>query len=194
LAVFDIPIKGVSNWKFQTFGGGSIGAAIMVSGGQIILASPSGAPTTFTYGGIGGGWSAGLKIPVKLPRLGKVTLKAPKTTGAGAPFSFPSTGNVLMTTNCPGAELTASDFKGVCFFAELGGGLIVGGSGVVMLAGCQGGLNWWQSSLASLTGPAGATIQMIAMLASARAVIPMAGINAGIQAGGGVAGYVGAMF
>ena len=174
-----LTIKRESQWKFVTFGGGGASFAISVSGGTFVLSDPAGAQKSFWYGGVGGGptWGA------KLPKIGKVQLRPV----AGAPTAFPSTGIVYATSNCPGEDLVHGDFQGVCAFVEAGGGLVAGGSGLVMLAGLQGSTSYWDRVLAALS-PA---LQVYQLISSARAVIPMAGVSVGIQAGGGISGYVG---
>jgi hypothetical protein len=160
-----------SAWQFVTFGSGGIGVAFVVGGGgQVVLADPSGINYTFTYGGIGVGLSAGLKIP----KLGKIQIPTPKgpATGAVGPMAFPSTGTVFCDGSLPGGDLTKSDIQGLCMFAEVGGGLIAGASGTSLFVG----LNPLLLPTLSIPGVSQLFIN------SARGMILMAGANVGIQA------------
>ncbi len=120
-----LTIKKESAWKFNTFGSGglSVGFAA-VSGGQVVLDDPSGNPITFTYGGAGGGLSAGLKIP----KIGKLQIKTTKggATGSAGPFAFPSTGALYVTDAFGGDELAKGDIQGLCAFIEVGGSAFLG--------------------------------------------------------------------
>jgi hypothetical protein len=180
---FVFTIKRESAWKFETFGSGGISIVVSGTVGTVELTDPGGKLTSFWYGGIGAGPSGGLR----LPKFGKVKLKG---TGTVAPTWFKSTGVVLVTDNCPGDDLTISDLRGVCAFVEAGAGLIGGGSGLVMLAGLRESTSWWQKALSGVS----ALYNVYSTLNSARAVIPMAGLNVGVQAGWGVTGYIGFMW
>ena len=69
------PIRKISAWQFITFGSGGLSVGVLAGGGgQMILKAPSGTDQTFTYGGVGEGLSAGLKIP----KLGKIQVPTPK--------------------------------------------------------------------------------------------------------------------
>lgn len=176
-----VTIKKESAWKFNTFGSGGLSVGfVAVSGGQVVLNDPSGTATTFTYGGAGGGLSAGLKIP----KIGKLQIKTPKggATGSAGPFAFPSTGALYITDAFGGDELAKGDIQGLCAFVEVGGGIIGGGSGIAMLLDLNG---WWLAGI-----PATAPL----LLGSASAVLLMAGLNVGVQAqvgGSAFLGYIG---
>jgi hypothetical protein len=175
-----VTIKKESAWKFNTFGSGGLSVGfVAVSGGQVVLDDPSGNATTFTYGGAGGGLSAGLKIP----KIGKIQIKTPKgpATGSGGPMAFPSTGALYITDAFKGDELSTSDIQGLCAFVEVGGGIIGGGSGVAMLLDLNG---WWLAGIPT-------TVPLL--LGSASAMLLMAGLNVGVQAQVGGAAYLGYM-
>ena len=182
--MIDVEIKRMSEWTFTTFGSGSAGAMVMIAGGQVVLADPGHRPVTFTYGGLGAGASVGLRIP-RLPKV--------KVSATGGPFAFPSTGTVFVTQRCPGADLTEADFRGPCFFIDGGAGLVGGGSGTLMIAGCNPSLGEQLWGAVANFGPVPGLAQIRTMLQAARAVIAMAGVNVGLQAGAGVAGYFGLM-
>ena len=166
-----------SAWQFVTFGSGGVGVGFFAaSGGTIVLKSPAGNDISFYYGGAGAGLSAGLKIP----RLGRVQIptRGGPGTGSVGPTAVPSTGTIMVTGNVAG-ELTESDIQGCCAFVEAGGGLIVGGSGVALLAGCN---------------PAWLAVPVIGperFTNSARALIMMAGLNVGVQAQVGITASIG---
>lgn len=175
-------IKKTSAWSFNTFGSGGLSLGLIsVSGGEIVLNDPAGAATTFYYGGGGGGVSLGLK----LPKIGKVQIETSKgaVTGSAGPTAFPSTGQLYITDNFSAAEFTKSDIQGVCAFAEVGGGIIGGGSGIAMFIG----VNPLNVPLAISIPGWGAK----KLLNSARGLLLMAGANAGIQAQIGGAIYLG---
>jgi hypothetical protein len=166
-----------SAWQFVTFGSGGVGLGYFAAGGgQVVLKSPSGTDSTFTYGGAGVGLSAGLKIP----KLGKVQINTKKggLTGSVGPMQMPSTGKVFLTDNASG-ELSESDIRGVCAFTEAGGGLLAGASGVAMYVG----MNPFLMAI-PVVGP-----QLF--INSAKGIILMAGANIGIQAQVGISGCVG---
>lgn len=181
-----ISVKQESQWKFTTFGSGGVsagsGLAAGIAGGVIELADPSGKQVDLYYGGIGGGLAGGVKI-----KLGKLTIRPPKRSYTGAPKSFPATGVVLVTSSCPGDDLTRADFSGGCAFVEVGAGAIVGYSGVALLAGITGSMRWWERALGASFPPA----LVYFALNSARAAILMRSPNVGLQLGGGGLGYFG---
>lgn len=162
----------LSAWQFVTFGSGGIGLAFVVAGGgQVVLKDPSYADQTFTYGGVGLGLSAGLKIP----KIGKIKIPAPKGTATGGPKSFPSRGTVFALDGSNDGELTKADIQGLCMYTEVGGGLIAGASGTALFVG----LNPVYLALLSIPGAQQLFIN------SAKGLIAMAGVNVGVQAGGG---------
>ncbi len=190
MTAFCISIKKKSAWDFQTFGGGGVGVGwVAAAGGAVVLRNPTGTDETFYYGGAGGGASVGLK----LPKIGKLQVKVPKVQGkqgfaaAGAPFSFPSGGALYVTDACSGPDLTKSDIQGLCVFVEIGGGLALGASGIAMLLGAS------PAWLLGLTNPMTFPFTISMMMDSCPGLLLMAGANVGVQAGGGVAGILGAL-
>jgi hypothetical protein len=188
MALLSVTVTKSSAWDFVTFGSGGIGLGYFAAeGGTIVLKNPStGIDESFYYGGAGVGLSAGLK----LPKIGKVQINTRKgpLTGAGGPTAFPSTGTVMVTDACPGADLTTSDIQGLCCFTEVGGGLIVGGSAAGMYVGLDAVR---LAAFAASALPFGSSLASQFLLASAKAIILMAGINAGLQAQIGGAVYMG---
>lgn len=178
-----------SKWEFDTSSSAGIGVEFVVAeGGSIYLKDPSGQRVTFRYGAAGAGWSTGLK----LPKIGKLQLKGRGVGAAVAPAAFPNIGCVYILDSFPGSELTRSDITGVCVFAEIGGGVVVGGSGTAMLMGMDPAL--LAAMMASALVPPAAAYFDYELFQSATSVLIMAGINAGIQAGYGIAGYVGGLW
>ncbi len=115
-------IVGVSEWEFDTSSTGSVGFALVsVSGGMIRLKKPSGGGSVdLNYLGVGGGPSIGIRF---MPQ------------GTFAPSDFISKGSVLKFPRCTRGELVAEDFLGPCLYAEVGAGLVAGGSGTLLFLG-----------------------------------------------------------
>jgi hypothetical protein len=92
MSILSAKVPHPSAWQFVTFGSGGVGVGFVAAGGgQVVLKDPSDVDQTFTYGGVGVGLSAGLKIP----KLGKIKIPAPKNTATAGPMAFPSTGAVF---------------------------------------------------------------------------------------------------
>ncbi len=181
-------VKRESQWKFNTSSTGGLGVAfVAVAGGVIYCTAPGGAIVSFRYGAAGVGYSAGFK----LPRIGKIQVQVwGKSVGVGAaaaPAAFPNRGRIYISESFGRDELTRSDITGACMFVEVGGGLIVGGSGTAMLLGMNPLL------LPTLMIHPPVAIGQSLFVQSATAVLLMAGVNAGLVAGGGIAGFVGGL-
>lgn len=151
--------------------------------GELKLKDPAGQEHAFHYGGAGVGVGAGLK----LPKFGKIELR-PKQLGkaiAGTvgPESFPNTGSVYMTDFFKGTELAITDFRGICLFVDGGLGLIAGYSVTAMLLGIDPAM-----AVMQVTSP---IMSLFLGRATPKAFVLFRGPNVGIQAGGGVAGFVG---
>ena len=110
-----------------------------------------------------------------------ITKQLSKVTGNVGPMSFPSIGEVLLGWGLSRSELTRPDVQGWCMFAEIGGGLIGGGSATGMFIGLD------PMHVAKMAA-GGAAPQI---LESARGLILMAACNVGFQAGGGITDYIG---
>jgi len=181
-------IKKDSLWQFSTSSSGGLGVEfVAIEGGKIWLTDPAGNTVTFYYGAAGAGLAAGLK----LPKIGKVQLKI-RGKGAGgvaAPASFPNAGKVYVLDTFAGEELTKSDISGVCLFVEAFGGLVGGGSATAMVFGMS---PVWLGMAAALAPISSLAIQR--MLSTATGVLLMAGVNVGIQAGGGFGAFIGALY
>lgn len=173
-------IKKKSAWYFKTCGGAGLSIGVVsATGGWIILGDPSQTEIRFDYGGIGGGWAWGIKLP-KIKSI-KINTRAGELSGVASPSSFKSVGEILITTSFSRDELSRSDIQGLCAFIEAGAGLIGGGYGTVMLLGLDPLL------LAIASMPGGMTL----LLNSAKGMLLMSGVNVGLQAGIGIAGYFG---
>jgi hypothetical protein len=181
-------IKKESAWQFITSATGGAGVEFVAAeGGRIYLQSPAGGQVVFTYGGAGLGLSAGLK----LPKIGRIQFRGRSFNVAGAPAAFPNTGAIYILDNFLGDELTQDDITGVCIFAEISGGLVGGGSATAMLLGMDP--LWLAGVMVAAAAPVLEPAAVTGLLASATGVLLMAGLNLGIQAGGGAAVYVGGL-
>ncbi|HLD64580.1 MAG TPA: hypothetical protein VJA19_00920 [Pseudomonas sp.] len=181
-----------SAWEYGTANGGGVTIAFLAGGGgSVTLVSPEQKDVVFHYGGLG----VGIGVGAKLPRFGKINLKVKGKSvgGAGAAEAMPSYGRVFVAHGGP--ELSKSDFVGPCLYVEIGGGVIAGASGVAMLFGLDSIL--LAATLAANSNPAtalGGSYLTAKLVASARGVLVMAGMNIGVQAGGGAAAYIGGVF
>ena len=164
-------IRGLSEWTFKTSATGGLGVAFVAgSGGAIYLKDPARTEVTFHYGGLGAGFSDGFKLP-KIGKI-KVAVKGKGVGGVVAPGAFLNTGRVFITDAFRGKELSRADLRGVTVFVEGGAGVVGGGSVSAMLLGID---------------PAAFVVE------TAPAVLVTAGLNVGLQAGWGVAAFVGLM-
>ena len=180
-------VKKPSEWQFVTSSTGGVGVEfVAVEGGRIWLQDPGGKTETFRYGAAGVGLAAGLK----LPKIGKLELKVRgKSVGAAlAPASFPNTGKVYVLESFTGNELTKDDITGVCMFAEVYGGLVVGGSATAMIFGMNP--IWLAATL--IPGPS--ALASAKLLSTATGVLLMAGVNVGIQGGVGAGIFLGGLY
>lgn len=193
---YNIPIPvNESRWAYQTASGGGLTVALVAgSGGSIILRSPEGKDVSYRYGGVGVGAGFG----ARLPRFGKVNIqiKGKSVGAAGAAEAFPSFGKVFVSDALVSRDLTEDDITGPCMYTEVGGGLVVGGSATALLFGLDPKL--LALSVALNASPATSIIASNTvnrqLLQSAKGAVVMAGMNAGVQAGGGAAIYMGYLF
>ena len=174
-----------SRWRYETGATGGIGIEfVALSGGAIYLDDPTGKVERFFFGGLGAGLSFGFKIP-KLPKL---QLRGRSLAGAGSTKDFPSRGRVWKRSRFNSRELTKADIQGAVVFVEGAIGLGVGASGDAMLFG----INPVLLALA-ISNPMLQSILMPQALSTATGAMAFLGLNAGPQAGGGIAGLVGYM-
>ena len=193
---YNIPIPvSESRWQYQTASGGGLTVVMVAgSGGSIILRSPEGENVSYRYGGVG----VGVGFGARLPRFGKINIqiKGKSVAGAGAAESFPSTGKVFVSDALVNSDLTSDDITGPCMYTEVGVGLVVGGSATALLFGLDPKL--LALSVALNASPATSLIASGTvnrqLLQSAKGAVVMAGMNAGVQAGGGAAIYMGYLF
>jgi len=193
-SLIPLPVN-ASQWKYVTASSGGLNILFAAgSGGSITLQDPQGKSESFRYGGLG----AGIGFGARLPRLGKVNIaiRGKSVGGAGALEAFPSTGQVFVSDAIANRDLTRDDITGVCVFMEVSAGLIAGGSASAMLFGLDPKL--LAISMAVSATPAGAVLGPLVMqrqlLQSAKGALVMAGVNAGVQAGGSGAIYLGGLF
>lgn len=182
-----------SAWQFITSSSGGIGVEFVAAeGGAIYLNDPRKARQTFTYGAAGVGLSCGLKLP-KIGKIELPKLQGKSVGGVAAPSAFPNAGKIYILDSFSGNELSRSDITGVCMFVEVGGGFIAGASATGMVLGMDA--VWLAGTLATIE-----VCQDLAMYAAQRllelatAILVMAGVNAGLQAGAGGAAFLGALF
>ncbi|CAN1604424.1 hypothetical protein LOY35_23430 [Pseudomonas sp. B21-028] len=192
---YNIPIPvNESRWQYQTASGGGLTVVMVAgSGGSIILRSPQGEDVSYRYGGVGVGAGFG----ARLPRFGKINIqiKGKSVGGAAAAEAFPSTGKVFVSDALVERDLTSDDITGPCMYTEVGAGLVVGGSATALLFGLDPKL--LALSVALSASPAtmmAASIVNRQLVQSAKGALVMAGMNAGVQAGGGAAIYIGYLF
>lgn len=193
---YNIPIPvNESRWQYQTASGGGLTVVMVAgSGGSIILRSPQGEDVSYRYGGVGVGAGFG----ARLPRFGKINIqiKGKSVGAAGAAEAFPSFGKVFVSDALASRDLTSDDITGPCMYTEVGGGLVVGASATALLFGLDPKL--LALSMALNANPATALIASTTvnrqLAKSAKGALVMAGMNAGLQAGGGGAIYIGYLF
>ncbi|WP_103308937.1 MULTISPECIES: hypothetical protein [unclassified Pseudomonas] len=193
---YNIPIPvNESRWQYQTASGGGLTVVMVAgSGGSIILRSPEGEDISYRYGGVGVGAGFG----ARLPRFGKINIqiKGKGVAAAGAAEAFPSTGKVFVSDALVARDLTSDDITGPCMYTEVGVGLGIGGSATALLFGLDPKLLALSMALNSnpATSLIAATLVNQRLAKSAKGAVVMAGINAGLQAGGGAAIYIGYLF
>ncbi|SFW82786.1 MULTISPECIES: hypothetical protein [Pseudomonas] len=193
---YNIPIPvNESRWQYQTASGGGLTVVMVAgSGGSIILRSPQGEDISYRYGGVGVGAGFG----ARLPRFGKINIqiKGKSVGGAGAAEAFPSTGKVFVSDALVSRDLTSDDITGPCMYTEVGVGLGIGGSATALLFGLDPKLLALSMALSSnpATSLIASTLVNQRLAKSAKGAVVMAGINAGLQAGGGAAIYIGYLF
>ncbi|WHS59440.1 hypothetical protein [Pseudomonas sp. G2-4] len=193
---YNIPIPvNESRWQYQTASGGGLTVVMVAgSGGSIILRSPQGEDVSYRYGGVGVGAGFG----ARLPRFGKVNIqiKGKSVGGAGAAEAFPSTGKVFVSDALVSRDLTSDDITGPCMYTEVGVGLGIGGSATALLFGLDPKLLALSMALSSnpATSLIASTLVNQRLAKSAKGALVMAGMNAGLQAGGGAAIYIGYLF
>ena len=115
---------------------------------------------------------------------------------AGAAEAFPSTGKVFVSDALVNSDLTSDDITGPCMYTEVGVGLGIGGSATALLFGLDPKLLALSVALSSnpATSLIASTTVNRQLARSAKGAVVMAGVNAGLQAGGGAAIYIGYLF
>ena len=173
-----------SSWTFVTSGTGSLNVDIFAAaGGSIDFRDPSNKPQDFRFGSAG----VGVGFGVKLPKIGRLEIRPEKLdkaiSGVVAPKVFPNAGSLYMTPFFSGQELAAADMRGLCIVIDGGAGLLVGYSGALMLLGIDPVRLTMQ-----VTSP---ILSLLLGQAEPNAVLVTRGLNAGVQAGGGITGTIG---
>ncbi|WP_339477727.1 MULTISPECIES: hypothetical protein [unclassified Pseudomonas] len=193
---YNIPLPvNESRWQYQTASGGGLTVVMVAgSGGSITLRSPQGEDVSYRYGGVG----VGIGFGARLPRFGKINIqiKGKSVAGVGAAEAFPSTGKVFVSDAMANRDLTSDDITGPCMYTEVGVGLVVGGSATALLFGLDPKLLALSVALSSnpATSIIASTTVNRQLARSAKGAVVMAGVNAGVQAGGGAAIYMGYLF
>ena len=183
-----IGIRKDSAWSFVTSSSGGVGIEFVVAeGGMIYLEDTKKQTQAFKYGAAGVGLSAGIKFP-KIGKL-QIPIRGKGLTGSVAPAAFPNGGKLYVTDACPGDDLSREAIRGVCMFVEVAGGLVGGVSGTAMIFGMS---PYWLAAAAA-AGPMASYFEY-RMMQTATGILVMGGINVGIQAGGGIGGYVGGLW
>jgi hypothetical protein len=184
----------VSDWRYKTASSGGLTVVFAAAaGGALTLTDPDGVDQQFGYGSVG----VGVGVGARLPRFGKVNLHVRgKSVGAAvASEDFTSLGRVLVADSIAARGLVREDFKGACVFIEGGVGLLGGVSGSAMLFGLDPKL---LAATAAMLTPMGSILMphdsTTRLLRSAKGVIIAAGLNVGLQAGGGATISLGGLF
>ena len=140
----------------------------------------------------------GVGFGARLPRFGKINIqiKGKSVGGAGAAEAFPSTGKVFVSDALVSRDLTSDDITGPCMYTEVGVGLGIGGSATALLFGLDPKLLALSMALSAnpATSLIASTLVNQRLAKSAKGAVVMAGMNAGLQAGGGAAIYIGYLF
>ena len=187
-------VKKDSAWEFVTSSTGGLGVEFVAAeGGAIYLKDPAGTQHVYRYGAAGAGLSAGLKIP-KFGKINIPKVKGKSVGGVAAPAAFPNTGKIYILESFAGDELAESDFRGVCAFVEAGGGLVGGGSATAMIFGMSP--LWLAAYMASVNPMFLAASPFIGskLFSTAKGILLTAGLNVGVQAGGGIAAFIGGIY
>lgn len=178
-----LTVRKWSAWTYDTswsLGGG--GGPVAGEMGEICLFDPAHTRRSFKYAvaGLGASSSIKLTLPFKL-KLELPKLRGVELAGAGAAQFFYSAGRIGIVESFDGDELAEDDVRGVATLVELAGGVVAGVSCTVMLLGMDP--KW--AVAGSVAGPALGPYPTLMLLSSAKAVLLMHGVNAGVQAGGG---------
>jgi hypothetical protein len=182
-----LTIKKESAWQFVTSSSGGVGVEFVAAeGGSLTFDDPNGATVSFPYGAAGLGLSAGFK----LPKIGKLQVDGKSVGAAISPAAFPNAGKLYILDTFDGQELGRSDITGVCMFVEVAGGLVAGGYATAMLLGMDPGY----LAAVAITPALINQIFLEKLLNSATALLLMGGASVGVQAGGGIAAFVGGLW
>ena len=197
-----------SGWRWKTSAGDSAGASVYgpisvsLSGGHLIVTSPTGEEVTFNYNYGGAG-----------PGIG-----APLGTSSSTEDTY-SDGDIYLSDSFSGPDLDKTDFTGLCLVEEGAAGIALGASLTVMLLGIPAkympveivknfgalGIGFQiavehPGAVWAIGGPlAGLIFDRVrapvarALQSDAKALLIIKGFNSGLQAGIGVSqgfGYI----
>jgi outer membrane protein OmpA-like peptidoglycan-associated protein len=177
-----------SGWTFDTsasFGGAAgLGIAVGAGVGKIYMTPPGGGQVTFNYSSFGAGPGVSLTLP---------KLKTPFDGVSGSTKGHLNWGTVLIGDGFKGTELAADDFTGVCFILEASGSaVLVGGSLAMMWLGFDRSFALYLLG-GITTGAMGGELiaRFLNLQTSAKALLPMVGVNTSIGIGASIIGSVG---
>lgn len=185
-------IREKSKWKVD--GSVSTGLSFLfASGGKgtINLVDPDGDRVDFPYGYGGAGYSIGVKYDPK-DKFGSDDF------ALSLPIDLPNAGAIYMLDSFKGDELTMEDFSGICFIGEISlGAVAMTLSATGMLLGIPPSklpkelamLGLHQSMSSVLIGILEKKIKQVK--SSAKAVLWLSGINAGLSLSAGITGSLG---
>lgn len=186
-----LTVKGKSAWDFVT--SGSTGFSVKnyaTEGGMLVMKNPSSnKDENFYYGGIGVGLSKGFKVSGA--GIIEMETKAGALTASGAPTILPSTGILYTTDNCSNGDLNYSDFLGPCAFCEVNATVFGGVSACAMIVGMDRVRMLAMLSQSLIGVGAASNLTGKLLIASAKGVLFMAGVNLGFQSHLGGAVYIG---
>jgi outer membrane protein OmpA-like peptidoglycan-associated protein len=177
-----------SGWTFDTsasFGGvAGVGLAVGAGLGRVYMTPPGGGQVTFNYASFGGGLGVGLKLP---------KLQTPFDGVSGSTKGHLNWGSVLIGDGFKGTELAADDFTGACFILEASASAVLtGGSLAMMWLGFDRSFALYLLT-GIATGQSGADLsaRFLNLQTSAKALLPMVGVNTSIGIGASMIGSVG---
>lgn len=173
----------LSNWRFDTSDGASLGLGFTaMSGGMVSLVDPGKNTHHFHYGGFGVGFSAGFSLTkIEIP---ETFVQNYTPSGSGSFASFPSNGAVYMTKAFKGKELIEADICGVAAYIELGISAVAGYGVTIMFLGLDQLL-----VLGNIVAPPFHLLDFA--ISQAPAVLIMRGSSMGPSVNGGVNALIG---
>ncbi|MDR5762568.1 hypothetical protein [Caballeronia sp. LZ035] len=171
-----------SRWRYNT--GASVAGALgplSAARGILLLDDPANLSHRFSFSTFGISLLS-LRIPKQFQLPDLPLPKRRGLTGSGSTTDFWGEGVVFKNDSFQGEELSATDFRGGAFIAELGGGLLIAKAYTVMHMGIPEALMLACAACPALVGMAAR---------NAKAMIVMKGISEGLIDGVGLSSSIG---